>query len=275
MIISCQPFTEKHYDDEEIEDGEFFSDADFCILFDEFHVPQVVLLNIYRFLVNEGYSCQAFSSSKNVALPASYFQKDNRIKSLLIEINPEFEIHIANEIFDKLLPYLAGENDTLSKDDFAGESLLELLRFDDWSFTKEDGDDTVNYSSKKDEGLHESCWHEAVLFVFESPSCESKINIWVEILYYFNRDKSFHSFELDVFGNLASISDRDEITVDGQIYDIQGDWFDCYEDESGFYGKNAELLVQKLLHLVRKNVEIKLEESDFVSSLEQKLKTSI
>lgn len=272
LLIKCQPFTEKHFDDEDIEDDDFFCDADFCILFDEYHVPQDVLLNIYRFLENEGYSCQAFSPLKNVALPASYFQKDNRIKYLLIEVNPELESHIAGALFDKLLPYLAGENDTLSKDDFAGESLFELLRLNDWSYSKEDWDSTINYSSKEDEGLHENCWHEAVLFEFQSPSCESKISVWVEILYYFNRDQSYHSFELDVFGNLASITDRDEVSVDGQIYDFQGNNFECYEDESGFYGKNAELLLKKLLNLLRKDIKNKSENTDFVKSLEQNLK---
>lgn len=272
LVIKCQPFTEKHYDDEDIEDEDYFSDADFCILFDEFHVPQNDLLNIYRFLENEGYSCQAYSPSKNVALPAPYFRKDNRIKYLLIEVNPELESDIASDIFDKLLPYLAGENDTLDKDDFAGESLFELLKLNDWSFTKEDCEDTVNYSSKEDEGLHKNCWHEAVLFEFHSPSCESKISVWIEILYYFNRDQSFHSFELDVFGNLASISDRDEVSVDGQIYDFQGNYIECYEDESGFYGKNAETLLKKLLNLLRKDIQTKSENTQFVSSLEQKLK---
>ena len=272
LLIQCQPFPEKHFDDEDIEDEDYFCDADFCIFFDEFHVPQDVLLNIYRFLENEGYSCQAFSSSKHVALPELYFQKDNRIKSLLIEVNPEFEPHIASDVFDKLLPYLAGETDTLSKDDFAGESLLELLRLDDWSYTREECDDTINYSSKEDEGLHENCWHEAVLFEFQSPSCESKISVWVEILYYFNQEQSFHSFELDFFGNLASITDRNEVSVDGQIYDLQGNYFECYEDESGFYGKNAELLLENLLNILRKDIQKQSKNAQFVSSLEQKLK---
>ena len=267
LIIDCHSFPNKAlpYEDR----GKFYQEVDFCIGIDDFHAPEKLVLDICRFL-GDDYTVAINSPFAGSIVPSKFYQKDNRVKSLMIEVNRDLDQEDVIQIMDSLLPYLSGDKNSLTENNFYGDSLLEITKLDDWSFYE--GEYYLSerdYIFPDDKSLHDEGWHKSMEVHFSSPSCKSEIRLWMQVFYYFTKDNKLHSVDVDMVGRLKSFPHSEDTVVDGQIYCLDSNEIIIMEGEGSLYSVEGGDLEEKLISLVRQSYREELNDKEWVTHLEE------
>ena len=220
LIIDCHSFPNKALPYEER--SKHHSHVDFCIGIENFHAPEELVIDICRYL--SGFEVAINEPFTGSIVPSKFYQKDSRVKSIMIEINRDLELDYVTSFIDDLLAYLSGDKQALTSDDFDGDNSITLTKLDDWEFYE--GEEYANEIypclSLEGEGLHESCLFQSMDVSFSSPSCKSTINLWMEVAYYFTPDKKLDSVDVNRSGCIYERATSGNSTVDGCIYDFDG-----------------------------------------------------
>jgi len=84
FVVDCHSFPDKSY--------YFNSDfnkkrPDICIGGDSFHTPKELMSKVEKFFLSKGYVVGVNNPYSGTMVPLKHYQKDNRVKSIMIEIN--------------------------------------------------------------------------------------------------------------------------------------------------------------------------------------------
>lgn len=276
LIIDCHSFPNKALPYEER--SKYYSHVDFCIGIDGFHAPEELVIDICRYLSDfEVAINEPFSGS---IVPSKFYQKDPRVKSIMIEVNRDLELKYVKSFIDDLLIYLSGDKQALSSSDFDGDNAITIAKLDDWMFYE--GEEYANEIypclARDKEGFHEKCLFQSMDVSFSSPSCKSTINLWMEVAYYFTPNKKLHSVDVGRAGSIYERATSGNSTVDGCIYDFDGseinkifyeegdDEFDLYTS-SDIESKLVNLMYDSYQHILNDEEDKKAIEERFTSLL--------
>lgn len=96
FIIDCHSFDKNmSYTGVEAKDM-----PDFCIGTDDFHTPPEIIDKIRKYLITKGYSVEINKPFSGTLVPLYYYKKDNRVKSIMIEINKKLYIKEKSDLSD-------------------------------------------------------------------------------------------------------------------------------------------------------------------------------
>lgn len=104
-VVDCHSFPEKPLPTETS-----FERPDICIGTDEFHTPQHVVQSIQNRLSAAGYSVAIDSPYAGTLIPNGFYQTDDRVKGLMIEVNRKLYLEENDQKtpeFDRLKSTLA------------------------------------------------------------------------------------------------------------------------------------------------------------------------
>ncbi|UTP72770.1 N-formylglutamate amidohydrolase [Alteromonas sp. LMIT006] len=271
LIIDCHSFPDEAlpYEDR----SEYYQPVDFCIGFDAFHVPEELVLDVYRFFTMNDYSVAINEPFSGSIVPNQFYQKDNRVKSMMIEVNRNLNVDEVKNLMNRLLPYLSGDRNALGKDDFDGDSLHKIAKLEDWTFSE--GEDYINerdYIFPDDESLHNDGWHKSMDVHFSSPSCKCEIRLWMQVFYYFTKDNKLHTVDVDMVGRLREFPHSEDTIIEDRIYCLDSNEIICMEGEDYLYGTQGDELQEKLVALVRESYREELHDKSWVKHLEDQFK---
>ena len=278
LIIDCHSFPNDALPYEER--SKYYSHVDFCIGIDDFHAPEEVVLDIARYLMGIGYEVAINDPFAGAIIPNKFYQKDPRVKSIMIEVNRDIEPEVVKDLMDELLPYLSGDKTSMTHNNLDGDNAITIAKLDDWVFYE--GEEYANEIypclARDEEGLHEKCLFQSMDVSFSSPSCKSTINLWMEVAYYFTPDKKLHSVDVGRAGSIYERATSGNSTVDGCIYDFDGseinkisyeegdDEFDLYTS-SDIESKLVNLMYDSYQHILTDEEDKKAIEERFTSLL--------
>lgn len=83
---------------------------DFCIGTSEFHTPHKLTEALAKYLEKSGYSVKIDSPFAGTIVPMKYYEKDSRVKSVMIEVNRRLYMDkpgVKNENFQKIREIIA------------------------------------------------------------------------------------------------------------------------------------------------------------------------
>lgn len=99
-IIDCHSFNPKPLD---FEINRMKNRPDICLGIDDYHTPKYLLDYCKLFFENNGYRVKINEPYAGTYIPINYFNKDNRIKSIMIEINKKLYMTENNIQINKVL----------------------------------------------------------------------------------------------------------------------------------------------------------------------------
>ena len=254
LIIDCHSFPNKPLPYEKTQETR---NVDFCLGFDDFHAPRELIVDVCRFLEIKGYSYQCNYPFSGSIVPNQYYKKDQRVSSLMIEVNRDLDTSEVKLLMDALLPYLAGDKSKLPERDFDGENICTLLKLDDWAF--EEGEvyiDELHYTPSDNQELHEECIFKSMEVICSSPSCLSTIQFWMEVVINFTNDKKLHSVNVDMIGGLIDRAHSEETIIDGCVYILNDEVYSINGETSDFYSDEANNLQKKLVRLIQDDYQL-------------------
>jgi len=82
LIVDCHSFS-----NEVLPHEESSIRPDICIGTDAFHTPMALLSDLYNYFIKSGYSVAINKPFSGTIVPLKYYGKDQRVKSIMIEIN--------------------------------------------------------------------------------------------------------------------------------------------------------------------------------------------
>lgn len=114
LIVDCHSFSDLPFKSD-MEQG--LQRPDFCIGTDDFHTPEWLTKMVRGFLLQQGYSVEINYPYKGTIVPLEFYQKNDQVHSIMIEVNrklymkgnhviPE-KVEKLNEMFSNL--FLVGE----------------------------------------------------------------------------------------------------------------------------------------------------------------------
>jgi N-formylglutamate deformylase len=84
IIIDCHSFTNEPFDSD-IDKSPYRPDI--CLGTDKFHTPKWLIDHFEKYFVNNGFSVKIDSPYSGTIVPLKHYNKDNRVLSIMIEIN--------------------------------------------------------------------------------------------------------------------------------------------------------------------------------------------
>lgn len=252
LIIDCHSFPDDTlpYEDR----GENYEAVDFCIGFDSFHKSEEHIVDIWQFLVDKGYEVALNSPFAGSIVPSKFFEKDERVSSVMIEVNRKLDRNEVKELMNVLLPYLAGDTSELNHNSFSEDNAHRLPKINNWTY--EEGevylDELFDGLSNKD-NLHEKCFFKSMELTFSSTSCSCSISLWMEVAHFFTQDLKLDSIEVAMAGGIYSRPTDSETQVDGSIMYNEGDDIENVSSEGG-YGLPSDL-IDKFVNMVKSDYQ--------------------
>jgi N-formylglutamate amidohydrolase len=110
LIIDCHSFPDKPMNRDLIQES---PRPDFCIGTDEFHTSQELASFSVDYIKNNGYSVKINNPYSGSIVPLKYYQKNEKVQSLMIEINRKLYMKTENgeaiktESFEKIKDFIA------------------------------------------------------------------------------------------------------------------------------------------------------------------------
>lgn len=83
LIVDCHSFSDKPFQRDLIKGKR----PDICIGTDEYHTPRDLITLTENFFKEHGYTCKINSPYSGSIVPIKYYNKDKRVRSIMIEIN--------------------------------------------------------------------------------------------------------------------------------------------------------------------------------------------
>jgi N-formylglutamate amidohydrolase len=93
LIVDCHSFAEIPFKSDMEQTGER---PDFCIGTDEYHTPKWLIERVCTFLTNHGYSVKINYPYVGTIVPLKYYQSNNNVYSIMIEINRKLYMDNSN-----------------------------------------------------------------------------------------------------------------------------------------------------------------------------------
>ena len=84
IIIDCHSFTNEPFDSD-IDKSPYRPDI--CLGTDKFHTPKWLIDHFEKYFINNGFSVKIDSPYSGTIVPLKHYNKDNRVLSIMIEIN--------------------------------------------------------------------------------------------------------------------------------------------------------------------------------------------
>ncbi len=79
------------------------SSPDICLGFDDFHTPQYLLDFVSLYLIDNGFSVEYNNPYSGCVIPLDYYQKDKRVKGVMIEVNKRLYMDGVVVDYDRVL----------------------------------------------------------------------------------------------------------------------------------------------------------------------------
>lgn len=97
IIIDCHSFTDEPFDSD-IDKSP--NRPDICLGTDKFHTPKWLIDHFEKYFINNGFSVKIDSPYSGTIVPLKHYNKDNRVLSIMIEINRK--LYMSNgEVMDQ------------------------------------------------------------------------------------------------------------------------------------------------------------------------------
>lgn len=266
LIIDCHSFPEDAlpYEDR----GEKYESVDFCIGFDSFHKSEEHIVDIWQFFVDNGYKVALNSPFSGSIVPSAFFEKDERVTSMMIEVNRKLDTTEVQKLMDELLPFLAGDDSQLNHNSFSEDNAHRLPKLNDWTY--EEGEvymDELFDGLSDNDDLHQQCFFKSMEITFSSPSCSSQISLWMEVAHFFTQDLKLDSIEVAMAGGIYCRATDSEIRTDGFIMYNDGNYIESVSSEDG-YGLPSELF-DKFVDMVSNDYQNDLNDSKTKKEIEE------
>lgn len=115
LVLDCHSFPSKALPCEHFQDARR---PEFCLGTDEFHTPVALVANVERELSRQGYSVLRNEPFPGCLVPMEYFQRDGRVRSLMIEVNRNLymgdDYSVREQRLDRVIVVLRALRPTIS-----------------------------------------------------------------------------------------------------------------------------------------------------------------